>query len=270
MARHDVKDVRLRLRYLATGVLLGTTLVLAGCDSVVPRPSSVDRPEVQPPVEPAPRGPEQPEAPDFSDIFPQSQTATLQGVEPCASWPDTTCTMGRDHYYSTRFHVAFDVLAGEWTNTVNWPNALELRDGRRSITFLSGDAVGCRGWFYRYYWGCWSVVEPGPITAASLRHDLLEYRNVKVSAIDRSMRIDGRPTETFEVRSPDEQQCCENLITIQSGDYWLDDGQAVSLSVLQIDGEAVIVALEAPEKKFGAYLESMQPVLDSIRFEDWR
>ncbi len=36
------------------------------------------------------------------------------------------------------------------------------------------------------------------------------------------------------------------------------------------DGEAVIVALEAPEKSFERYLDAMQPVVDSVRFEDYR
>jgi hypothetical protein len=40
--------------------------------------------------------------------------------------------------------------------------------------------------------------------------------------------------------------------------------------VLQIDDEAVIVALEAPVRSFLRYLDAMQPVLDSIRFEALR
>ena len=270
-----MKPLWLRLRPLAAWALVGATLVVAGCDSVVPRPSSVeiDRPDVQlPTAQPEPPRPsERPEAPDFLAIFPEQQLATLTGVEPCATWPDTTCTMGPDHYYSSGFGVAFDVLDGEWTNTVNWPNALELRDGRRSITFLSGAASGCsRGWHPPYYWFCSPYPEQRPVTAASLRDDLLEHRNLDVSPLDSSMRIDRRPTETFDVRSPDKTQWGEGIVSIASGDYALGDRQALRLSVLQIDGEAVIVALEAPEKSFERYLVAMQPVLDSIRFEDFR
>lgn len=252
---------------------MGALFVLAGCDSKVPESSAVaiDRPPVELPVRHEPRIPDAPEAPDFDVVFPEGQAVTLRGIEPCATWPDTTCTMRAGHYYSSEFHVAFDLLDGEWTNTVNWPNALELRDGPRSITFISGPSDSCSRWYANYYyWSCTSVGPPPPVTAAGLRRELREYGEVAVGRMDRSLRIDGRPTGTFDVRSTAEEEWPVSIVTIQSGGYSLGPGQSLRLSILEIDGESVILALEAPTKSFEAYVAAMQPVLDSIEFEDFR
>jgi hypothetical protein len=191
----------------------------------------------------------------------------LSGTEPCATYPDP-CPMDPGHYFSRQFHVAFDLPEGEWTNSINWPNALELRDGARSLTLLSGGYEAC--WYGASYrcGGWWKP--PSIHSPADLRKHLERDSFLETTRIDRSTTLDGRPVQTFDVRNIDDSRWSELIYEIQSGSYWMASGHSVRLHFLEIDGEPVIVALEAPTTTFEADLRAMQPVLDSLQFEDQR
>jgi sRNA-binding carbon storage regulator CsrA len=191
----------------------------------------------------------------------------LTGTEPCARYREP-CATDPGHYFSRQFHVAFDLPEGDWTNTINWPNALAFSDGEQSLTFLSGEYEACWYGGANFCTGWW---KPPSITSPrDLRKHLDRDSVLEATRIDRTMTLDGRPVQAFDVRNVDDSQWSELIYEIQSGGYWMASGQSVRLHFLEIDGEPVIVALEAPTRSFRAYLDSMQPVLDSIQFEDQR
>ncbi len=193
---------------------------------------------------------------------------TLPGPELCARSEGDACAVAPGPSHSSLFatDVVITMAAGEWTNTLNQFDAVAFQDGERALTLLS---AAPKTWIYEGR-------PSGLLQPESTWRNRVERgkaRGFSVRPLVVRGEIDGRPVSRFDiVNDGDEPQWIMSTESWRGGcwctggEYSLPPGSSVRLAFVVVEGNTVVVLLEAPTGEFEAYLRSMRTVLRSIDF----
>lgn len=248
---------RLHASTLLAVATVASTLAACGSTAATGTPSAVPmtvEPATQPPTTtpPATAG-----APTPFDSEPCA-------VEPADSY-SAACLMPAGDYHSTRFGsgVSFTLIS-DWRNVSNEADQLAaVKRGPHPIladdmwlTFVSGPPEGRDG----------PIVNPDGV-ADGFGLSRRTRAGLDITSIEPGQKIGGRRTLVFDVVNNGTETAVLFTYPSEDGAYYLNSRAAIRVWWLTVDGTPTVVMIEARVSEFDAFVESMQPTLDSIAWD---
>lgn len=139
-------------------------------------------------------------------------------------------------------------LQDAWNNSANQPDLVALdRDGN------------------------WVEIVAGPLRSSASLDELREHAGTLpgVTVTDTEVEaVDGRESAAIDVTNEGELTPTVFNYPLTDGSHVVEPGHTSRIIWIDGDDSPVLITLYGPSEDFAAYVESVQPMIESIRFGD--
>jgi hypothetical protein len=196
--------------------------------------------------------------PSASETLPSEAPASdvATGPDLCAV-EFTPCAIGAGTFSTSPFiHPFTFTITDDWSNNRAWPHGGEIQQGEASIDWVAGIESGTMPG------GEEQQIGPAP---ADFIAYMTNYPGFSAT-VPAPVTIGGTEGQQFDVLTNDVE--APGIFFIPEDSFNLAPGEKVRYFVLEIDGETVVILVDAwVADQFDSFLEVAQPVIDSITWE---